>query len=41
MILFVVIAPHKIKENLWQMKNISNPKIYNDMIIILKDGLKQ
>ena len=43
MVSFVVIAPHKIKmkENLWQMKNISNPTIYNVMILFLKDELKQ
>ena len=41
MISFVVIAPHKMKDNLWKMKNISNPTIYNVMIIFLKDELKQ
>ena len=41
MISFVVIAPHKMKDNLWQMKNISNPKNYNVVIIVLKDELKQ
>ena len=40
MISFVVIAPQKMKENVWQMKNIYNPTIYNVMIISLKDELK-
>ena len=41
MISFVVIAPHKMKVNLWQMKNMSNPTINDVIIIFLKDDLKE